>query len=111
MVEALAMREGIRFAIEMGIKGLMVEGDAKRVIKCMTGRKEMVEEIAIICDDTLLLVDEAKVVDFCYIPRKHNCATDVMAKHALRVDDFEVWLEDPPAWLSPFLEEDMPIIM
>ncbi|KAK9282325.1 hypothetical protein L1049_005239 [Liquidambar formosana] len=111
MVEALAMREGIRFSTEMSIKGLLVEGDAKGVIECMIRRKEMVEEIAIICGDTQLLADEAKVEAFCYTLRKHNCVADAMAKHAIRVDDFEVWLEDPPGWLSPFLEEDMPIIM
>ncbi|KAK9285081.1 hypothetical protein L1049_024266 [Liquidambar formosana] len=81
---------------EMGIKGLLVEGDAKGVIECMTRRKEMVEEIAIICGDTQLLANKAKVEVFCYTSRKHNCADDAMAKHALRVDDFEVWLEDPP---------------
>ncbi|KAK9279176.1 hypothetical protein L1049_012854 [Liquidambar formosana] len=109
MVETIALREGLQFALDMGIRGLMVESDAKGIIDCLNRRRIMLEKIVILCDDIWLLGQAAQVIAYRYVPRVDNRVANAIAKFALRVDDFEVWLEHHPSWLYPLLEEDLPL--
>ncbi|KAK9273911.1 hypothetical protein L1049_018723 [Liquidambar formosana] len=108
MVEALALCEGFQFALDINIKGLVVETDAKSLIDGLKNRRNMSVEVEIVSEDIKHLARKARCEEFSYAPRKCNWATDAVAKFALRVDVHDVWIEIPPSWLFPFLEEDIP---
>lgn len=60
-------------------------------------RRDMIEEIEILCEDIWLLGQIAQVTEYIYVPRIGNRVVDAIAKFALRVDDFDVWFEHSPS--------------
>ncbi|KAK9280390.1 hypothetical protein L1049_014079 [Liquidambar formosana] len=117
IVEAIALREGLQFALDTSIKGLVVETNAKGAIDGLKKSKSMSIEVEIVSKDIKQLARKACCEEFSYAPRKCNWPANVVAKFALRVDVFDVWIEPPPppppraphpSWLSPYLEEDVP---
>ncbi|KAK9277999.1 hypothetical protein L1049_027556 [Liquidambar formosana] len=85
IAEALALREGLQFALDTSIKGLVVETDAKGVIEDLKNSKNMLVKVEIVNEDIKQLAREACCEEFSYAPRKCNRAADAVAKFALRV--------------------------
>lgn len=42
-----------------------------------------------------------------YAPKEANCVAHVLAKHALKINSGETWMEVAPSWLVPFLRVDL----
>ncbi|KAK9281023.1 hypothetical protein L1049_003915 [Liquidambar formosana] len=91
MVEALALREGLQFALDISIKGLVVETDAKGLIDGLKNRRNMSVEVETVSEDIKHLARGARCEEFSYAPKKCNRAADAVAKFALRVDVHDVF--------------------
>ncbi|KAK9288986.1 hypothetical protein L1049_017457 [Liquidambar formosana] len=74
MVEATALREGIRFVLDNNFKRLVVETDAKSIRAGLKTRGNIPAEVEILCDYIKQLAREAQVADFIYLPRNCNQA-------------------------------------
>ena len=99
-VEAKAFDEGIQLAGDLGLRNIILEGDAKTVTDALAGRCSPISSIQMIIEGSWrwsLNVQEWQVSHVC---RTGNCAVHLMARNAKLVNDSIVWVEDTP----PILE-------
>ena len=50
-------------------------------------------------------------VDFSHIKRQDNRSAHLLAKHALGIVDFEIWMEDSPCFLEQALIHDVSLLV
>ena len=90
MIEALACRRAIQFAMELSIFDAIFEGDSKVVVKALQARKTSSLEFSLILSDVLLLVYDFRNVLFSHIKRTCNLVAHYLAKCAKFGDELQV---------------------
>ena len=63
--------------------------------------------VAAIIHSSLLVAQEFRQVGFSHVRRQSNKPAHLLAKYALGIDDFSVWLEEDPCFLSQALLQDV----
>ena len=106
-VEAKAFEEGFQLAGDLGLRNIIVEGDAKTVTDALAGRCAPPSSIQMIIEGSWrgsLNVQEWQISHVC---RASNCAAHLMARNANLVNDSIVWVEDTPPILQCQLFKDV----
>ena len=106
-IEALAAATALSFASEIGNKRTVLEGDSLAVVNAL-------KEGVCLLTPTGLLVEDVKVLSQCFdqllyfhTKREGNSMAHSLAKYALRIPDFLVWMEDVPPQLHSVLQADL----
>ena len=94
MVEALACRRAVQFAVEIGLHEVVFEGAAAVVINTISQGSANQSLYGQIVDDILAQVSLLSSSDFCFVPRLCNKVADALAKRAKVGPDLQVWLEE-----------------
>ena len=63
--------------------------------------------IATVIYGSVSISHEFHHVDFSYVRRQGNCLAHLLAKHALGIDDFSIWIEEVPCFLQQALLKDV----
>lgn len=107
--EALAIRGGLKFALELSIDRLVIESDSKRVIDALhdtvTSRSSYLSDIV---EDCLALVTNLREVSFNYVPRYCNVPAHILASMVQQVDVSvpRYWLDQTPDCISHAVVSD-----
>ncbi|KAK9288149.1 hypothetical protein L1049_016597 [Liquidambar formosana] len=80
MVEAMAIREGLNFCMD-------IEGDAQAVVKAVKSYGGRGFEIEVLICDIISLAQSVKVFNFFVVPRVYNRAVNAVVKHTFVVDE------------------------
>ncbi|KAL5794639.1 hypothetical protein ACOSP7_003233 [Xanthoceras sorbifolium] len=81
------------------------DSDTANFVKYVAANHSHRSDLGMIIPDILDLTFFSSVLKVSHAPIKTNMVAYVLAKHCT-LDDFFVWLEDPPSWLvSPFLKD------
>nr|XP_023910596.1 uncharacterized protein LOC112022259 [Quercus suber] len=107
MVEALACRRAIQFAVEIGLHEVIFEGDATVVINAISIGPANQSLYGHIVDDILSQASLLHFFDFCFFPRSCNSVADALAKRANVGPNLLVWLEDYPEDIAPLVLGDV----
>ena len=94
MVEALACRRAVQFAVEIGLHEVVFEGAAAVVINTISQGSANQSLYGHIVDDILAQVSLLSSSYFCFVPRLCNKVADALAKRAKVGPDLQVWLEE-----------------
>ncbi|KAJ4711023.1 Ribonuclease H-like domain containing protein [Melia azedarach] len=100
--EALAIFEGLKMARAVGLHSLVIESDSKNVIDLILGKIKSYKQVGWLVSE----IQDMAVAGNCLfksVPRVCNVAAHMLAKMALLSPDNNVWLEEAPSELSPFL--------
>ena len=106
MVEALACRRAVQFAVEIGLHDVIFEGDAAVVINAISKGLANQSLYGHLVDDILGLASHLRFSEFCFVPRSCNAVADALAKRAKVGLDLLVWLEDCPEDITPLVLDD-----
>ena len=106
MVEALACRCAVQFAIEIGLQAAIFEGDATIVINAISKGLANQSLYGHIVDDILGQASLLHFSEFCFVPRSCNSIADALAKRAKVGPDLLVWSEDYPEDITPLVLGD-----
>ena len=107
LVEALACRRVVQFAVEIGLHEVIFEGDAAVVINAISKGSANQSLYGHIVDDVLGQASLLHFSDFCYVPRSCNSVADTLAKRAKAGPELQVWLEDCPEDIIPLVLGDV----
>ena len=106
-MEALACQRAVIFALEIGLNQVVIEGDSVTVIKALKNGSGQFASYGNVLDDIRSQSVGFQYVEFSYTSHVCNSVADALAKKAKSVVGFQVWLEDLPDDIAPFVFRDV----
>ena len=100
VIEALAIRRAIRFAIETRFNCVIIESDSLLVVKPIQDTAKPTCHIGNIIDDMKLLSKAMKSCEFHHTKREANQVAHTLAHNAIHVDIEMAWIEEIPHCVS-----------
>nr|POE85998.1 hypothetical protein CFP56_30493 [Quercus suber] len=93
-LEALACRKSITLAHEIGLQGVIFEGDSEVVFKHITTNSTCLASFGHIFEESRSLVSRLQRASFSHVKCCCNVVVDKLAKLAKYSLDPQIWLED-----------------
>lgn len=106
LVEALAARESLQLALELGINNILLEGDSQQLIRLIQTQAEDHRMVGVIVADILRFLAGFSVADLAFVKRSGNGVAHNVAQRAVRGPVFSTWEFRPPLWLLSSLQRD-----
>ena len=109
-VEAKAFEEGLLLAWDLGLKYVILEGDAQMVTNALSGKCFPPSSIQVFVTGTKLW--RQKVLDWkiSHVRRTGNHTAHLMARNAKLVSDCVVWVEDTPPIIQCQVHNDVMLL-
>ena len=95
-VEALACRQAVVFALEVGFSKLVIEGDNSTVMKAISSLSYHNSLLGHVYEDICAYLNGMQLVSISCIKRGGNMVVHSLAKYAKYISDVVYWLEDSP---------------
>ena len=108
--EAKAVEFGLHFVRDMMIQEFVLESDSLTVINALKETSPPPSSIAAVVYGSLSDSHNFCQVVFSHVCRQANKPAHLLAKYALGIDDFSVWLENCPCFLEQALLNDVLLI-
>ena len=106
-VEAKAFEEGLQFAEDLGLKQVVLEGDAQGVTDALMGCSSPPIFIQMIIEGIKRQKYNALVWKVNYVRRTYNMAAHLLARNAQFVSNSVVWVEDIPPFIELQVSKDV----
>ena len=109
MAELYAIREGLRFAIESGLRASCIESDSANAITAINGLRSKAAEETIVQDIRMLLVNNGGGI--CQsISRQGNNVAHLLAQFSFVSPGDCFWLEETPSCVLDAVNAEMALI-
>ena len=97
-IETLAASRALKFATELGFNKVVLEGDCEVLMKALKGGDQFLSTVGLVMDD---IRDDANLfyqLRYSHVRREVNKVAHSLVRHALKITNFVVWMEDvlPP---------------
>ena len=106
-LEALACQRVVQFALEIGLNQVVIKGDSVTVIEVLKNGTSQFASYGNILDDIRFQSTSFQYVEFSHTSCVYNFVADALAKKANSGVGFQVWLEDLPEDIVPFVVRDV----
>ena len=106
-LEALACQRAVQFALEIGLNQVVIEGDSVTIIEALKNGSGQFASYGNVLDDIRSHLAGFQYVEFSYTSRVCNSVADALAKKAKSGVGLQVWLEDLPDDIAPFVFRDV----
>ena len=105
--EAIAVREAVKLARDVGLIEVEVEGDSLIIFNDLGDQDVCFASYIDIIKDIQQLACSLERVGFSHVRRNGNRVAHVLARKALELSsDFLVWLEDVPVVLEDVIQSE-----
>ena len=104
--ETLAARKALMFAHELGFQRVILEGDALGLIQALKSQEQNLSPLGSLVEDVKLYSNHFQRVLYSHVKRNGNSVAHNLAKHAIRIPNFQVWM-DVPSHIVSFLYSDV----
>ena len=98
-VEAKVVEEGILLVKDLGLKDVIVEGDAKVVMSALFNSNTPLSSIQKVTEGAKFLLQSFNSWRTNHIRRNSNIAAHLLARYVYNVTDSVVWVEDTPSMI------------
>ena len=106
-IEAFATLKALQFAFDLGFQNAKLEGDSLGLIKALKEEDHNLSPLGLLVKDVKLAANNFVSLSYSHIKRNGNSVAHILAKHAIRIPDFQVWMEDVPSHVVSFLHSDV----
>lgn len=106
LAECIAIREGLQFAIDSGLRVQSIESDASLAIQKIANLEVLAPEFPII-EDISRLIGVLGGGSCHAISRLVNGVAHTLARQALVLDNEQFWLQEIPEYLSCIVVNDV----
>lgn len=106
-VELRAILEGVKKAISLGCRKVIMESDYQMAINFLTRKSKVWSSVEGLVEEIWALVPHFTEIQFQYTHRDGNKAADRIAKRAKLVKSSESWDDIFPDWLCILVENDL----
>jgi ribonuclease HI len=96
MIEALAAKRAIHFAIEVGLTDVEFKGDAETIIRDLNRAEAIHNAYGLVLDDVKTMLQEIRCHTLSHTRRSGNNVAHALARRALNCNNYLVWLEEVP---------------
>ena len=94
-------------ASDLGFQNAILEGDSLGLIKALKAEDHNLSPWGLLVEDVKLVANSFVSLSYSHIKRNGNSVAHNLAKHAIRIPDFQVWMEDVPSHVVSFLHSDV----
>jgi ribonuclease HI len=108
--EALAMREGLNFAVSVGCNDVIAESDSVEVIDSCSGKEIWWNESVAVFADIVDISSSLDKVIFKHCARNANKVAHELAKFSFDNEQTCNWANDPPSFLLSCLINDVTVL-
>ena len=106
-VEALAALKAVSFALELGFRSAILEGDSLGLIKALKSTECSLSPTGLLVDDVKRVANSFERLLYSHVKRNDNRVIHSLAKNELCIPDFQVWMEDVPSHIVSILDLDV----
>ena len=107
VLESLAARRAVSFAMELGLSSSIIEGDLEVVFKALQNSDWHHSSIGEIVKDIVSIAGSSRTFSFSHTRRQGNNAAHALAKRAIVSFPLLVWMEHVPPDISPIVVADL----
>ena len=91
----------LSFALDIGFSRAILEGDSWEVFKALTDEKPALTSYGLLVNDAKVISRNFNQLLYSHIRREGNFVAHSLARYAVNIPDYLVWMEDvPPQFLS-----------
>ena len=105
VTEAEACRDGLRLALNMEIRDMIMETDSLQLVSLWNSRRQQLLEIAVILQDREEMVQSLTSFYFAHVKRSANNVAH-LCKQASQSRPSLLWQDHPPSFLLSSLQSD-----
>ena len=95
-VEVVAASEALRFAKELGLLFVVLEGDSKITTDALASENPFLTEYGHLIDEAKELAKDFTYIEFIHVWRQKNRTVHNIAKHTKYINEYSVWMEGVP---------------
>ncbi|XP_065621858.1 uncharacterized protein LOC111993424 [Quercus suber] len=104
--EALAKLKALTFAHDLCFQNVVLEGDALSLIQVLKSHEQNLSLWGLLIEYVKVYRIKFRRLLYSHVKRNGNSVAHNLAKHAICIPDFQVWMEDVPSHIVPFLHLD-----
>ena len=93
-IEALAALKALSFAFEVGFLSAILKGDSLGLIQALKSEERNLSPTGLLIKDVKLFANNYVSLLYSHIKRNGNSVAHSLAKNALCIPNFQVWMED-----------------
>ena len=109
--EALACRDAIEFAVDIGLFDIVIEGYCVQVINAIKDCKVNLSRLGHVIEDIQVLISGLRWAEVRWVTRSANLVAHSLARYAKNISNDVMWLEDSPPPALESLYHDCLAIM
>ena len=106
-VEALAAAWALSFAFDVGVKRAVLEEDSMAVISGLREDGLVLVPYGLLLEDVRILSQHFDELRYSHTKREGNCLAHSLARYAVGIPDFLVWMEDVPSQFYSVFQTDL----
>ena len=106
-VEVMAVVKAMQFASDLGFQRAMLETDSLVLVKALRDDTEFLSAVGLVLDEIRNKDNFFNELHYSNVKREANNVAHKLARHAIYVLDFAVWMEDVPSLLFPSVLADI----
>ncbi|XP_075636568.1 uncharacterized protein LOC142608772 [Castanea sativa] len=106
-IEAKAAGWALSFALDVGVKQAILEGDSLTVIRGLMEEERLLVPLGLLIKDAKQLSQRFEKLLYSHAKRECNNLAHNLARHAAGIPDFLVWIEDIPPQFHDVLQADL----
>ncbi|XP_065635620.1 uncharacterized protein LOC136070118 [Quercus suber] len=106
-IEAKAAGWALSFALDVGVKRAVLEGDSLTVIKGLREEESLLIPMGLLIEDAKQLSQHFEELLYSHAKRDCNVLAHNLARHAAGIPDLLVWMEDVPSHFYDVLQADL----
>ncbi|GMY34590.1 hypothetical protein FCV25MIE_29832 [Fagus crenata] len=106
LIEALAAKRAITFAMEVGVTDVEIEGNFENVIQDLSRPEAPHNAYELILEDARLLLSYFQRYSLSHTHRSGNAVAHALARRASDINNLLVWMEEVPPDIVHVLLKD-----
>ena len=106
-IEAMAASSVLSFASQLGFHRGILEFDSLVLVSALLKNSTYLSTDGLLLDDIRFYASFFNQLLYSHVKREGNKVAHKLAKHALCISDFLVWMEDVPPPIRSVVQDDM----
>ena len=97
-IEAMAVKTAMQFAADLGVQHTILKTDSLVLVKALREGTEFLPIVGLVLDEIRNMVKFFTELHYSHVKREGSIVAHKLARHAICVLDFAVWMKDvlPP---------------
>ena len=103
----MAATWALSFASDVGVKRAVLEGDSMTVISGLREDGMLLVPYGLLLEDVRNLSQHFDELRYSHTKRESNCLAHSLARYAVGIPDFLIWMEDVPSQFYSVFQTDL----